>query len=289
MTMLVDKRVLSSALCLGATALTSPALAAQASPAAPPLMLADTYDNAAVDVSHYWVSEKYDGVRAYWNGRQLLTRTGQLIAAPAWFVAGWPNQPLDGELWIGRGQFETLISVVRDTVPSAQWREVRFMAFDLPAHGGTFTERLAALETLLRTSGTSTIRAVKQWKVADESSLLAQLDELTAQGAEGLMLHRADSRYHATRSDDLLKLKQRHDAEARVIAYLPGKGKYEGMMGALEVEDAQGRRFRIGTGFEDRDRANPPPIGSWVTYRYSGVTANGIPRFASFLRVRDSE
>lgn len=285
----VDKKALAGALCLGASVLSSPGLAAQANPAAPPLMLANVYEDAAVDVRQYWVSEKYDGLRAYWNGRELLTRTGQVIAAPEWFLAGWPKQPLDGELWIGRGQFETLMSIVRDAVPSAEWREVSFMVFDLPAHGGTFTERLAALETLLGASKTSTIRAVKQWKVADESSLLAQLDQLAAEGAEGLMLHRADSRYHAQRSDDLLKLKQRHDAEARVVGYVPGKGKYEGMMGALEVEDAQGRRFRIGTGFEDRDRANPPAIGTWVTYRYSGVTANGIPRFASFLRVRDSE
>lgn len=157
------------------------------------------------------------------------------------------------------------------------------MAFDLPEHPGNFTERLAVLATL--SSSNPFLQAVEQFRVIDEAALHAKLDEVTARGAEGLMLHRADAPYRAVRSDDLLKLKRLHDAEARVVGHVPGKGKYQGMMGALEVETPDGVRFRIGTGFDDRERREPPPLGAWVTYGYQGLTEKGIPRFARFLRL----
>lgn len=103
------------------------------------------------------------------------------------------------------------------------------------------------------------------------------------------MLHRADAAWQTGRSDVLLKMKPQHDTEAVVVAHVPGKGKYEGMLGALVVETPEGRRFRLGTGFSDAQRKAPPPVGSTVTYRYRDVTANGVPRFASFLRVRERE
>lgn len=252
----------------------------------PAVMLANSYVTADVDVGHYWVSEKYDGIRGYWTGDSLLTRTGNLIRAPAWFTAGWPRIPLDGELWMGRGQFEAIASTVRDHLPDeSAWRQVRFMVFDLPAHPGTFTARLSSLLDLLSAANIAWLHPVEQFKVQDEAELQARLSELTSEGAEGLMLHRADAAYRAERSDDLLKLKRYEDAEARVIAHLPGKGKYDGMMGALEVETAAGVRFHLGTGFSDSERRRPPPIGSWVTYGYQGLTAKGIPRFARFMRV----
>jgi DNA ligase 1 len=92
---------------------------------APPLMLANVY-RGQVALADYWVSEKLDGMRGYWDGEKLLTRGGESIAAPEWFTAGWPKTPLDGELWMGRGQFSRTVSTVRQKVPSdAAWREVR--------------------------------------------------------------------------------------------------------------------------------------------------------------------
>lgn len=261
---------------------------AQAMPAdePPALMLANRYADAEIDVADYWVSEKYDGIRAYWTGSSLITRTGNALRPPAWFTAGWPAVPLDGELWMGRGRFEALASTVRDQSPDeAAWRRVQFMVFDLPAQPGTFTERLSALTTLVRDRDIPWLRAVEHFRVSDEAALHVRLAELTQRGAEGLMLHRADAPYRAARSDDLLKLKRHEDAEARVVAHLPGQGKYEGMLGALEVETPEGVRFRIGTGFSDRQRREPPAIGTWVTYSYHGLTGRGIPRFARFVRV----
>jgi DNA ligase-1 len=254
----------------------------------PPLMLANIFEEENVDVREYWISEKFDGVRAYWNGERLLTRAGHVIHAPDWFVGGWPKEALDGELWIGRGQFEVLLSTVRDETPDDDaWRQVRFQVFDLPGRAVPFSERLAALGDLLRSLDRSWVQPANQWRVADQNALEAHLDRIIAAGGEGLMLHRDTSLYHAKRSNDLLKLKPYKDAEAQVIGHVPGNGKYQGMLGALEVKDSSGQTFRIGTGFSDEQRAAPPPIGAWVTYRYRGLTTNGVPRFASFVRVRD--
>jgi DNA ligase-1 len=255
--------------------------------APPPLILANDYDDVEVDVSRYWVSEKYDGVRAYWDGSHLVTRAGNRIHAPEWFTRGWPSEPLDGELWAGRGQFEQVTATVRDLEPDDDaWRNIRFMVFDLPAHGGTFSARLRELQSLLAPLRIDWLRQVIQSRVADDVALHLQLDSIAAAGGEGLMLHKEDSLYRAERSDDLLKLKPHQDAEAVVIAHLPGQGKYGGMLGALLVRTANGIEFRIGTGFTDEQRRHPPPIGSWVTYSYHNLTARGIPRFARFLRVR---
>ena len=275
--------MVESALIAG-TALSTPSLA-PAEP--PPLLLANDYDDAAVDVSRYWVSEKYDGVRAYWDGQRLITRAGNAIHAPEWFTRDWPSEPLDGELWAGRGQFEQVTATVRDLEPDdGAWRHIRFMVFDLPAHEGTFSARLATLRSLLASTHIDWLREVSQSRVTDDVALQLRLETIAAAGGEGLMLHKEDSLYHAERNDDLLKLKPYQDAEARVIAHLPGQGKYLGMLGSLLVRTANGIEFRIGTGFTDEQRRQPPPIGSVITYSYHNLTARGIPRFARFLRAR---
>ena len=217
----------------------------------------------------------------------MVTRAGNTIHAPAWFTAGWPSEPLDGELWAGRGQFEQVTATVRDLKPDdSAWRHIRFMVFDLPAHGGTFGSRLETLRSLLAPLRIDWLRCVTHSRVADDASLHLQLESIAAGGGEGLMLHKDDSLYRAERSDDLLKLKPHQDAEARVVAHLPGQGKYLGLLGALLVRNDAGLQFRIGTGFTDEQRHHPPPIGSRITYSYHNLTARGIPRFARFLRVR---
>ena len=266
------------------------AVAQRAFAEAPALLLAGRY-RPGIDLRDWWVSEKYDGVRAHWDGRQLRTRGGEPINAPAWFTAGWPALPMDGELWAGRGRFEHAQSAAaREQPDDAQWRALRYMVFDLPAHPGSFDERLAALRAAVSALGHTWVQAVPQRKVAGDAELQALLREVVRGGGEGLMLHRGASLYRAGRGDDLLKLKTHDDAEARVIAHVPGKGKHAGRLGALMVETPEGRRFALGTGFTDAQRADPPPVGSWVTYRFRGLhEGSGLPRFASFLRVRSDE
>jgi len=263
-----------------------------AQPSKPPLMLANVY-HPGVQLADYWVSEKYDGVRGFWDGQKLLTRGGQAINPPAWFTANWPATPMDGELWAGRGQFQKAVSTVRQQTPDeSAWRGIQFMVFDLPAEPGTFNERLSSLNTVVGKLAVPWVQAVPQSKVASHAALQTQLKQITKLGAEGLMLHRGSSSYKGVRNDDLLKVKTHDDAEAKVIGHIPGKGKYAGQLGALlvEIPGIDGRaakRLKLGTGFSDAQRQNPPAVGSQVTYRYRGLNDSGIPRFASFMRLRE--
>lgn len=263
------------------------ALTLPAHAGAPALMLAEVY-KPGMSLADYWVSEKYDGVRAYWDGRQLFTRGGERILAPAWFTAALPRQPLDGELWAGRGRFAHAVSTVRSQTPNdVAWHEMKFMVFDLPAQGGDFTARLGVLRRLLPITDAPWVVAVPQERATTAEALQALLDKTVKMGGEGLMLHRGASLYRAERNNDLLKVKTHEDAEARVVGHVPGKGRHAHRLGALLVEMPGGQRFKLGTGLSDAEREQPPAIGSWVTYRYNGLTAGGLPRFARFMRVRE--
>ena len=250
-----------------------------------PLMLAGVY-RAGMSLQGWWVSEKYDGVRAYWDGQALWTRHGHRIHTPAWFTDGWPAQPMDGELWAGHGRFTSAASAAaRDLPDDTAWRTLRYMVFDLPAEAGPFDTRIAQLRRALPRSH-ATLQAVAQHEATTEAALQALLHDTVHRGGEGLVLHRGASAYRGERSDDLLKLKPHLDAEATVVGHVPGRGKYDGLLGALLVETPQGLRFKLGSGLRDADRVSPPAIGSRVTYRYRGLHPDGVPRFASFVRVR---
>ena len=267
-----------------ALALALPAIPAGAE--APAILLAEVYRNQ-VDVARYLVSEKLDGVRAVWDGQTLRFRSGKTINAPAWFVEGLPKRPLDGELWMGRGTFERLAGIVRREVPDdAEWRQLRYMIFELPGAPGTFAERAEQIRETVRQANVPWLREIEQFRVVDRNSLQKRMKEVVKAGGEGLMLHRADAPYETGRSDVLLKMKPWDDAEAVVVGHLPGKGRHAGQLGALRVRAEDGREFSLGTGFTDQQRRDPPPIGTMVTYRYRDLTRSGLPRFASFLRVR---
>jgi len=258
-----------------------------AAAAPPPLMLAGVWQDGP-DVSLYLVSEKLDGVRARWDGQVLWTRAGHRVTAPPWFTQGWPSQVLDGELWMARGQFEATSALIRSSPgDAAQWRRLRFMAFDLPNATGGFAERHAQLLRMIAAHSNPYLSAIAQRRVPDTESLYRQLRAVVSADGEGLMLHHQDNPYSNGRSTGLLKLKLYEDAEAHVIGYAPGKGKYTGLVGALLMRSDSGKQFRIGSGLSDAQRAHPPPIGSRVTYRYNGLTVHGLPRFPRFLRVRD--
>lgn len=282
------KRCVAVALLLVLTGALHSGAGTAAAAESPPLMLANVY-RGQIPLDDYWVSEKYDGVRGYWDGKTLTTRGGERISAPAWFTEGWPDIPLDGELWAGRGRFARAVSIVRQQSPvDADWAAIRFMVFDLPASDGAFTERNSALIRIVQRIGKPWVQAVPQIRVRDRGELDAMLARVVREGGEGLMLHRGSSLYRAERNDDLLKLKPFEDAEARVVGHVPGRGKFADMLGALLVEMPDGTRFRLGGGFSAAQRRDPPPIGSWVSYRHGGFNqGSGRPRFARFLRVRE--
>jgi DNA ligase-1 len=258
--------------------------AISALPAAPPLLLAQKAP-AGLDPSRYWVSEKLDGVRAYWDGQRLFTRHGQPIAAPGWFIAHLPAQALDGELWMARGKFEAASAAVRRQQPlDEEWRALHYMVFELPGAPGSFEQRAGLLRTLAAQASWEGLQAVPQERLPDNAALQARLAAVVRAGGEGLMLHESSADYQSGRQPSLLKLKPHDDDEAVVLGHVAGAGRLQGMLGALRVRNAAGQEFSIGSGFTDAQRRTPPAIGSTVTYRYRGLTGSGLPRFATFLR-----
>jgi DNA ligase 1 len=253
--------------------------------AAPALLLA-TEAASDADPTGFLVSEKYDGVRAFWDGRTLRFRSGRSVPAPDWFLARLPAVALDGELWLGRGRFEALSGMVRKaTAVDAEWQQIKYMVFELPGAAGSFAERAATISQHVGATRWPALVAVEQTVVADRAGLRERLAGVVRAGGEGLMLHRADAPYVSGRSDVLRKLKPLDDAEAVVVGHVSGKGKFAGQLGALHVRGPDGREFLIGTGFADAERASPPPVGASVTYTHRGLTRTGLPRFASYLRV----
>ena len=160
------------------------------------------------------------------------------------------------------------------------------MVFDLPQHKGNFTERITEMKQQINLSNSNNLAVIKQNKLNNLHELHRALDLVVKNKGEGLMLHHQHAYYHVGRSKQLMKLKQYQDAEATVLNHIPGKGKYQQQLGSLLVKTTEGITFKIGSGFSDQQRQEPPPIGSIITYKYIGKTQRGVPRFASFLRIR---
>ncbi|HSU54787.1 MAG TPA: DNA ligase, partial [Candidatus Dormibacteraeota bacterium] len=253
--------------------------------AGPPLLLAESWDNAT-DLTDWWMSEKLDGVRAYWDGKQFLSRQGNIYYAPDWFVEGLPAVPLDGELWLDRKKFQRTVSIVRRQDKSEHWKEIRFLIFDAPAANGGFEERLAFLKDALARGSAKFATQHGHERCKSLEALRAELARIEALQGEGLMLRQPGSKYVAGRSSTLLKVKTFRDAEAVVVGHQPGAGRHQGRLGALLVRLPSGKDFAIGTGFSDREREKPPALGATVTFRYQELSDAGVPRFPSWVGVR---
>ncbi|MFO1338098.1 MAG: DNA ligase [Burkholderiaceae bacterium] len=271
-------------LALAACALAPRAALARAD-AAPALLLAREAAPGQ-DPGGYLVSEKFDGVRALWDGERLRFRGGGTVPAPAAFVAGLPaGQPLDGELWLGRGRFDALSAIVRrEPASDADWTTVQYLVFELPGGAGGFAQRVQRLQALAAAQPQRRWSVVEQQALPDAAALRERLAAVVAAGGEGLALHRADAPYATGRNGLLLKLKPLRDAEALVVGHTPGRGRFAGQVGALRLRDEAGREFLVGSGLSEAQRAHPPAVGSWVTYTWRGETAHGLPRFATLLR-----
>jgi DNA ligase-1 len=254
---------------------------------APKIQLANIY-REGINVSQYLVSEKLDGIRARWNGYELISRGGNKINAPAWFIKDFPQEELDGELWSQRGKFEEISSIVRKEIPNDdEWKKIKFMVFDLPQDKQIFKQRVKTLKRIIEKSESQYLELIDQYEVSNHEKLIQKLYEVNKSGGEGLMLHKKTSLYQAVRSDDLLKLKAYEDEEATVVDYIKGNGRLEGKIGALWVENADKIQFGIGSGFNDEQRKNMPKIGDKITYKFYGKTKNSVPRFPVFLRIRE--
>ena len=254
---------------------------------APPILLAHPWDNER-DLAGWWMSEKLDGVRAYFDGEKFLSRQGNIYHAPDWFIEGIPGMVLDGELWIKRKAFQTTVSVVRRQDKSEHWRDVRFVVFDAPKEEGPFEQRMETLRELLDPDYSDFAYTVflEQTLCEGVEHLQEELERVESLGGEGLMMRSPGSSYEVGRSDTLLKVKTFHDDEAVVIDHLPGKGRHKGRLGAVAVQLPNGIQFSVGTGFSDAEREAPPEIGAVITFRYQELSNGGVPRFPTFVRER---
>jgi DNA ligase 1 len=247
-----------------------------------PVLLAHSWDNVD-DLTGWWMSEKLDGVRAYWNGTQFLSRLGNVFLAPDWFTKDLPNEPLDGELWVGRKQFESTVSIVRRQDAGILWRKLTFLIFDAPNRKEPFEARVAFVTDFVSKRKPAYAQAVEHIPCKGTAHLRQELARVEELGGEGLMLRKPKSLYEIGRSHSLLKVKSFFDAEARVIAHEPGKGRHKGRVGALVVKMPDGTEFNVGTGLSDDERRDAPEIGSLITYRYQELSKTGVPRFPSYV------
>ncbi|EPS43532.1 hypothetical protein H072_2478 [Dactylellina haptotyla CBS 200.50] len=257
----------------------------------PQLLLAEKWDlEKGIDPTGWWMSEKLDGVRAYWNGSTFLSREGNKFYAPDWFTKKFPKDlTLDGELTCGRGKFIDTVSIVKTINGGDKWKfSVEYHVFDIPSMGNKkFEQRQESLKKLLDGKRIKWVKYVDQTEVEDKDHVLKELERITELGGEGLMLREPESVYIQKRSKTCLKVKTFHDAEAKVIGHEEGKGRNQGRCGALKCEmmDGSKKTFKVGTGLDDKTRKNPPKVGTVITYRYFELTKDGVPRFPSFMRV----
>lgn len=241
-----------------------------------------------IDPTGWWMSEKLDGVRALWDGTKFVSRLGNAFAAPSWYTKLMPKVVLDGELWCGRGAFQDTVSIVRSSTDKG-WNRVLYRIFDAPDAPGGFEDRLGVARREYAKHGCPNVSLLEQTCCKGRDHLAEVMTYIVLHKGEGVMLRRAGSLYERKRASSLLKVKLFHDAEARVTGYQPGEGKHRGRLGALELVSPEGVRFKVGTGFSDAEREDPPAVGSVVTYSYQELTRDGVPRFPAFVAVRDYE
>lgn len=254
--------------------------------ATPELLLLKTPSNAKDCPQGWLISEKLDGVRAYWDGQHLRSRNGHAFAAPDWFTAALPPFELDGELWTTQGEFQRIASIVTRESPHDGWRAIGYHIFEVPNAPGGLIQRLGRLRDWLTDKPVAHLHLIPQIPCQGPEHLKRLWDDAEANGGEGLVLRNPASPYAIGRSHDALKLKRFDDMEALVVGHKPGQGRLIGKLGALLVELPDGQRFHIGTGFSDQERAAPPAIGTTVTFKYQGFTERGLPRFPVYLHVR---
>ena len=244
------------------------------------LMLLQNYDNQ--DIRGWVMSEKFDGVRGYWDGKQLISRQGQRLSAPAYFIKDFPPFAIDGELFSERNHFEEIASITK-SYKGEHWDKLKLLVFDVPDAPGDLFERLNVLKTYLNEHPTPYIETIEQIPVRNKAHLYEFLAEVENRQGEGVVVRNPKAPYERKRSNQILKLKTAYDEECTVIAHHKGKGQFENVMGSLSCKNERGE-FKIGSGFNFSERENPPPIGSVITYKYRGLTNSGKPRFATYWR-----
>ncbi len=251
-------------------------------------MLLSEFEKTQAD-SKWLVSEKLDGVRGLWNGQKMYFRSGKVMNLPSEFVKDFPPFALDGELYSPKLHFSQIISILKNPQKQNEILELKFYVFDVPhSPKDSLTQRLDELRAYLKSKPNMYIEIIPQRLMQGQDSIDRELQAVVDNGGEGLVLRMPNIPYQKGRSKYDFKLKTRQDAECKVIGHTQGKGKYDSMLGAIICE-YNGKNFKIGSGLSDTLRRNPPPIGSIISFKFQGLTHNGIPRFPTFWRIKQEE
>lgn len=236
----------------------------------------------------YLYSEKLDGIRAYWDGEALYSRGGKKLNPPSFFTQNFPPFAIEGELWNKRGEFEGIASIVKSSKNPKNWEKLKFYIFEVPNQKGGILQRLEVLENYLSTHPAPFIQIIPQLQVSDSKELMQKLDEITKLGGEGLVLRDKNEPYYTGRNQKAMKLKAYLDRECKIISYTQGEGKFTNQVGSIICQD-EDKSFKIGSGMSEDFRKNPPKLGTIITYKYFGLTKKGLPKFPTFLRIREGD
>jgi DNA ligase-1 len=287
------------------------------------VQLAGTWDRKT-DLTGWWISEKFDGARAYWDGKNFVSRQGNVFEAPEWFKEGLPSYPLDGELWLGFGRVAEGNGILNSKDPrkADRWKEMRFLVFDAPSLDKPFEERVAFIEKHHAEGRHPYTRPVQHVKAESNAQVMELLARVKAHEGEGLVARAPGSHYENRRSAQMLKIKTFFDAEAVVVGYkMPDKKNYYGPAAVRAVElGASGIRslrarilvgtlpgddqekalesaisvgaVKLGAEFgitmQGKLRKKPPKPGTIVTFKYMELTPeNKAPRHPTWIGVRE--
>lgn len=243
------------------------------------------YDSQKYEINNWYMSEKLDGIRGYWDGEKLYSKNGNIIYAPDWFTNDFPKFKLDGELWTKRDDFENIQNIVLDKKPSLKWEEITYNIFEVPEAKGNFDDRLKIIKNYLNSNQNKYIKIIPQINCKNQEDLELYLEELINKKAEGIIIKNPKIEYFKGRSNDILKVKKFYDDEGIVIGLNYKDEKFK----SLIIKQKNNVVFNLGGGFSDKERLNPPKTGDIVTYKYYGFTKYNKPKFASFLRIRKKE
>lgn len=254
-------------------------------------MLLKNYDGR--DLSGWVMSEKYDGVRAIWDGKKLKTRQNKDFCAPKSFLAKLPPFSIDGELWVGRGSFEKVASITARC--DEDWSELKYLIFDVPETKGDLLARLTVFKDFLAKNPNSQVKIIEQIGIKNTKDAFDYLDKIIANGGEGVVVRDPNVPYKSGRQNSIMKIKKFYDAECEVASIKPRKDD-NSLVGSVLCKDLSGKNsFKIGSGFGGLkicEKAITSALedclktGDIITYKYQNLTKNKKPRFGVFLRKR---
>lgn len=252
----------------------------------------DSPESIAENIESYAISEKFDGVRGIWDGKEMFSKNGKKLAIPPCFAEKLAilelkdGEFVEGELWADYGKFAEVSSLARRKNPTcAEFESVKYLIFNAQLNESSdFLANLSKIQSILESHKTPQIRTITQHKFHSSKELQDFFDAVVAKGGEGVILRDSHTAF---------KLKAQHDAECKIIDYTRGKGRLSGKVGAIVCESLADKNagikngiiFRIGSGLSDEMRTNPPKIGTIITYKFSGVSKNSVPLHTRFWRV----